>query len=93
LLLPCGSCWVVGGGQLLCFKALLEELPGPVELKAPDEWLVLLEDGDVAAGEELHQVSQVSLPHEMGHSLMGVAGLPHPDCAVLWRGVGCTRCS
>lgn len=42
--------------KLSIFKILLRRLPGAVDLKAPAVRFVLLEDGDAAGGEELHQV-------------------------------------
>lgn len=42
--------------KLSIFKILLRRLPGAVDLKAPAVRFVLLEDGDAADGDELHQV-------------------------------------
>jgi len=43
--------------QLEAFRPLLERLPGPVDLKAPELLLMLLEDGDESqAGETMHKV-------------------------------------
>ena len=42
--------------KLFIFKILLRRLPGAVDLKAPAVRFVLLEDGDEAEGEKLHQV-------------------------------------
>ncbi len=47
-------------------------LPGAVELKAPAVWFVLLEDGDTAEGEELHQEWLQPKP-KPGRSRCGVA--------------------
>lgn len=44
-------------GQLSCFGDLLLRLPGPVRLKSPQASLVILQDGDEAEGEPLHQVN------------------------------------